>query len=101
MFTVKKLHNHIDNFLLELKDKDFHVKKVVLFGSYANGNVHENSDIDLAIWADEFKPDEDNSEKIKTISAKYHPISAKLYGSKEKDDPFIEIINKTGKRIKL
>ena len=101
VFTIKKLHNHIDNFLLELKEKDFHVRNAVLFGSYANGNVHENSDIDLAIWADEFNSEEDNFEKIKTIIAKYYPISPKLYYTKEIDDSFIEIINKTGKTIKL
>jgi predicted nucleotidyltransferase len=75
MFTVKKLHNHINNFLLELKEKDFYVRKVILFGSYANGNVNENSDIDLAIWADEFDTQQDNLEKIKSLVAKYYPHS--------------------------
>ena len=101
MFTVKKLHNHINNFLLELKENQFHIRKAVLFGSYANGNVNENSDIDLAIWADEFVSKTDNLEKIKTLISKYYPISPKLYGSNENDDPFIEIINKTGKVIEI
>ena len=101
MFTVKKLHDHIGNFLLDLKNKNIHVKKAVLFGSYANGNVHENSDIDLAIWADEFESETDNLDKIKSVLSKYYPISPKLYGSNENDDPFIEIIHKTGKTIKI
>ena len=101
MFTVKKLHNHINNFLLELKENQFHIRKAVLFGSYANGNVNENSDIDLAIWADEFESKIDNLEKIKTLISKYYPISVKLYSSNENDDPFIEIINKTGKVIEV
>ena len=99
MFTVKKLYNHIDNFLLDLKDKNIHVKKAILFGSYANGKVNKNSDINLAIWADEFKINNDNLENIKEIVANYYPISPKLYCSTENDDPFIEIINKTGKII--
>ena len=99
MFTVKKLHNHIDNFLSDLKDKNIHVKKAILFGSYANGKVNENSDVNLAIWADEFKINNDNLENIKESVAKYNPISPKLYCSTENDDPFIEIIYKTGKVI--
>ena len=101
MFTAKKLNNHIDNFLLELKESNFNVKKVILFGSYANGKVHENSDIDLAIWADEFEQNADNIAKIVSKIAKYYPIQPKLYNSNENDDPFIEIINKTGREIAL
>ena len=101
MFTVKKLNNHINNFLFELKENNFHIQKAILFGSYANGKVHENSDIDLAIWADEFDSKKDNLDKIKSVLSKYYPISPKLYGLNENDDPFIEIIHKTGKTIKI
>lgn len=31
------------------------IDKVILFGSYAKGNAHEYSDIDLAIFSDYFK----------------------------------------------
>ena len=75
------------------------IQKAILFGSYVNGKVNENSDIDLAIWADEFNANNDNLENIKEIVAKYYPISPKLYCSTENDDPFIEIIYKTGKVI--
>ena len=101
MFTVKKLNNHINNFLFELKEQNFHIQKAILFGSYANGKVHENSDIDIAIWADEFYEDKDNTEKIRTIISKYYPIQPKLYQTNEIDDPFIEIIKRTGKEIIL
>ena len=101
MFTTKKLNNHINNFLLELKESNFHIKKVILFGSYANGKVHENSDIDLAIWADEFDQNEDNVSKIRSEIAKHYPIQPILYNSNENDDPFMDIINKTGREIIL
>ncbi len=101
MFTVKKLNSHINNFLFELKERNFHVKKAILFGSYANGKVHENSDIDLAIWADEFDEYSNNSEKIVSIISKYYPIQPKLYNSNENDDPFIEIIKTTGREIAI
>ena len=32
-----------------LKDKKYGIRKAFIFGSYANGNFHEDSDIDLAI----------------------------------------------------
>lgn len=101
MFTIKKLNNHINNFIFELKDNNFHIQKVILFGSYANGKVHKDSDIDLAIWADEFDADKDNSDKIRPLISKYYPIQPKLYHTNENDDPFIEIIQKTGREIIL
>ena len=101
MFTLHKLNLHVHNFLCELKDNHFHIKKVILFGSYAQGNVHQNSDIDLAIWADEFDEKTTNSEKLLSIISKFYPIQPKLYHSDEHDDPFIELIEKTGREIEF
>lgn len=99
MFTVKKLNTHIDNFLSELKNENFHIHQAILFGSYANGNVHENSDIDIAIWADEFEPHQDNTGMLKSLLSKYYPINPIFYNSVENDDPFMETIFKTGKKL--
>lgn len=101
MFTIKKLHTHIQNFLSELEVNNFVINRVVLFGSYAKGGVHENSDIDLAIW---LKNDVEQQEDfLRSISAKFHPISAKYYTSNEteKEDPFIGVIEKTGQEIPI
>jgi len=35
--------------------KQIPVQKVILFGSYAKGNTHEYSDVDIAIFSDYFK----------------------------------------------
>ena len=35
--------------------KDIHIEKVIVFGSYANGNPHKYSDVDIAIFSDYFK----------------------------------------------
>lgn len=101
MFTIKKLNTHIEGFLLDLKKDGLSVKKAILFGSYANGNVHENSDIDIAIWTNEFNENLDYSEKLNSIIAKYYPIHPKFYSSEDDSlsDPFIEIIQKTGRQI--
>ena len=36
-------------------EKDFTIRRVVLFGSYARGNHRADSDIDLAIFSDSFR----------------------------------------------
>ena len=36
-------------------EKDFAIRRVVLFGSYARGNYRADSDIDLAIFSDSFR----------------------------------------------
>lgn len=35
----------------------FNVKKIVLFGSQVTGNVHQNSDIDIAVIVDQLNTD--------------------------------------------
>ena len=42
-------------FVGELQAKGLHVKRAILFGSYARNEQHEWSDIDLALSADEFQ----------------------------------------------
>ena len=35
-------------------DKNYHIKKIIMFGSYAKGVQNDSSDVDLAIVASEF-----------------------------------------------
>lgn len=80
------------------------VTKAILFGSYANGKIHEYSDIDLAIWLSDF-PEKHWSDirAITHLVGKYSPISPRFYPENEtkNEDPFIEVIEKTGKIIEL
>ena len=39
----------IKKYIFFLKENKFPVQKVYIFGSYAKGNMHDDSDIDLAI----------------------------------------------------
>lgn len=36
------------------KDHNFNLQKAILFGSFAKNAQHEYSDIDLALWSDDF-----------------------------------------------
>jgi len=43
--AVKKVRHYLSY----LKDKDYKIRKAYLFGSYAKGTFHPDSDIDIAI----------------------------------------------------
>ncbi|HEY5463782.1 MAG TPA: nucleotidyltransferase domain-containing protein [Hanamia sp.] len=104
LFTRKTLNEKISAFLSELESNGFKVTKAILFGSYANGKIHENSDIDLAIWLSNF-PEKHWSDirAITHLVAKHSPICPKFYpeNETENEDPFIGVIEKTGKVIEL
>ena len=42
-------------FVEEVKTKGLHLRRAILFGSYARNEQHEWSDIDIALVADEFQ----------------------------------------------
>jgi uncharacterized protein len=100
--TQKKLMNHIRGFLEALKSQGYDFEKIILFGSYVNGQPHEYSDIDLAIWSPQFSDDPyESREKIRSILQTYSPIQLHPYATGESaiTDPFISEIERTGKEI--
>lgn len=101
-FTEKKLMIHLKRFLDALKSKGYSFEKIILFGSYANGQPHEYSDIDLAIWSPQFSDDPyESREKIRSLLQSFSPIQLHPYASGEtaSTDPFIGEIERTGKEI--
>lgn len=101
-FTHKKLLKHIQAFLAALENKGYQVEKIILFGSYASGIPHENSDIDLAVWCPQFSDDPfEEKEKIRSLLQQFSPLQLHPYASNEtaETDPFIGIIESTGYSI--
>ena len=49
----EKIMREIEDYIRQLK-KEISIDKVILFGSYAKGNYHKDSDVDLAIFSDYF-----------------------------------------------
>ena len=93
------LHDLIqDCFLLGLDPE-----KVILFGSYANGGVHPYSDVDIAIWSYKFIGEGlIDFEIIRPIIRKFRNVDIKMYpigATAENFDPFIRVIENTGKKI--
>jgi len=54
----------IEDFIKLVKEDNIQIEKVILFGSYAKGSYHKDSDIDLAIISPDFK----DNEYIKNMS---------------------------------
>lgn len=50
-----KIKRIISQYLTSLKDHGFQIQEAILFGSYARGNAHQWSDIDLALVSNEFE----------------------------------------------
>jgi len=63
--VTKSIKLLISKYVSELKKNGIEISKVILFGSYADGNPTKNSDIDLAIISPQF--DDGNKEKYSSI----------------------------------
>jgi predicted nucleotidyltransferase len=79
------------------------VKKAILFGSYAKGNCHDWSDIDLALVSDAFEGerfrDRNKIRRIKLdISCDLEPLPYRPQDFTT-DDPFVQKIIETGMRV--
>ncbi len=92
--------NKIKDFVKLVNADGIKLKKVVLFGSYANNKQTKYSDIDLALVADEFSgvASEDVKLFLKAMR-KYYMVQAQTYNTKDfspDKDPFVQEILRTG-----
>lgn len=102
----KRLINKIiNNYLIHLIQEKYNIKNAYIFGSYANGNFHQYSDIDLAIVLD-------NVNDIFETQVKFLNLRRNEYETMIEPHPFIENefnysnpfaneILKTGKKINI
>jgi predicted nucleotidyltransferase len=103
MLTKGAAIRTVEKFVKEVKASGIHVRRAVLFGSYAHGEPHQWSDIDVALVADEFKGVDDARYfwKIR-IKRDYIDISTRTYNTNEftpRIDPFVEVIMEHGIEI--
>lgn len=104
MATKDSIIKLAESFAREIKQEGIHLRKVILFGSYAKNTAHRNSDIDIALVADEFAGFVFNDLNffIKTIIKKpYLRIQVQTFSTNyfKKGDPFIDEIKRTGVEI--
>ncbi len=73
-----------EQFVAEVIQNGLHVRRAILFGSYAKNEQHELSDIDLALVADEFENNRfENNRLIQDIKIKkpYFDIETHTYNT--------------------
>ncbi len=106
MVTQQIAIKKVSDFTQELKSLGIHLRKVILFGSYARNEQRQWSDIDVAIAADEFIGIGYNDRKFFSminIKNEYMEIETKTYPTDyfNEGDPFIDEIKRTGIEIEV
>lgn len=105
-FTEAKLNKIINDYLFKLRGK-VNVDQAILFGSYANGNASELSDIDLLIISKDLpenRPKGKNGFYLDTLAGDFNPsLEVIAINPKQLDNPiekgFFEEIIKSGKTL--
>jgi len=95
--------NNIVNKFVSIVSDEFPIKTAYLFGSYANGNAGEYSDVDIAVVSDKFEGSRFFDKKklnkyiLKTsIDLEVHPFRTVDF---TEDNPFVKEIIHTGLKI--
>lgn len=100
MFTKRALNELLSALQTDMTANGFPLDAMILYGSYAKGNVHQYSDVDVALWSERFSGEGMlDFEKVQPVLRNYRQIHAKFYpsGADENNfDPFIEEIKRTG-----
>lgn len=99
----KEIANIVDEYIAIVKE-NYDVVAIILFGSYAKGTEHEDSDIDIAIITDDIKTDKfDEEVKLTLLRRKIdnriepHIISINDYENDE--TPFVVEVKNTGIKV--
>ncbi len=90
----------IEDFIQDLIQAGYSPKDVYLFGSYAHGEPHDFSDIDVAVWDTNFSGClAQDVEQVKSILARYAPIELHPFHPDDSDDPRSLDIRSQGLKI--
>ena len=74
-------------------------EKIILFGSYANGNPHPGSDIDIAIWSGDFTGHRLlDIEKVASVISKFDDLELHPFSLEDTalNNSFVDEIERTG-----
>ncbi|HET7579671.1 MAG TPA: nucleotidyltransferase domain-containing protein [Bacillales bacterium] len=101
---AEKVNQSVMNYLQDVSRR-VKINKAFLYGSYATGNYDEQSDVDVAIFSENFN--NQSSVEINaflfSIARKYKDICIEPIGFNESDikadNPFVKEILRTGKEI--
>ena len=102
--ATRTIIKQMEDFASQINLCGIDLKRVILYGSYANNTQTKYSDIDMALVADEFSgvPSEDVKLFLAAMR-KYYMVQPQTYTTKDftaDKDPFVEEILRTGIEIK-
>ncbi len=95
--------NILKKYIQTLEKNHIHIKSAILFGSYVKGNVHEWSDLDIALVSDDFEgirflDREKIADVTLSVDTRISPLTYRPEDFSE-DDLFVQEILRTGIRI--
>ena len=103
----KKINSEIENIILKYVKAvcaQYKVEAIILFGSYAKGTEHKDSDIDIAIVIDKFK-DNIIDEEVEFmmmregIDYRIEPHIIRIDDYKNISNPFVQEVLETGIKV--
>lgn len=99
----KEIANIIDKYISIVKE-NYDVVAIILFGSYAKGTEHEDSDIDIAIITDDIKTDKfDEEVKLtllrRNIDNRIEPHIISITDYENDETPFVVEVKNTGIKV--
>lgn len=99
----KEIADIVDKYIAIVKE-NYDVVAIILFGSYAKGTNHEDSDIDIAVVTDDIKTDKFDEEVNLTllrrkIDSRIEPHIIKVEDYENDETPFIVEVKNTGIKV--
>ena len=88
MLTRQDIIKAVGEFAASASENNVYIDKIFLFGSYARGNPHAYSDIDLAVFSPQFSPNPFENNKAIRYTKRLPQMQLHLYPTKEYDDDF-------------
>lgn len=102
---VKRAEEVARDFIKDV-EKKISVNKAVLYGSYAKGDCDDKSDLDIAVFSEDFNHLSfvDATSLLFTYARKYKEVCIEPVGFSDSDlyndNPFVKEIIRSGKEIK-
>ena len=94
----------VEEYIKEIS-KHYNIQEVYLFGSYAKGTNHEDSDIDIAIITDDLKHGDRIDEEIyltklrRNIDYRIEPHLIEIADYDNVETPFVQEVIDTGIKV--
>lgn len=98
-----EIANIVEKYIAIVKE-NYNVVAIILFGSYAKGIEHEDSDIDIAVITDDIKTDKfDEEVKLtllrRNIDNRIEPHIISINDYENDETPFVVEVKNTGIKV--